>query len=791
MAWVSGLGRWVAVVVAVSLAVTLSVLTVALVAAAGARAASRELSQRLVPASTATGVLLDEYIQQQISLRDYVTSGRAAQLRPFALAAAEIPGQQARLAGLVRRYPQMAARLAAAVAAQQTWLGRVARPEIAAAGDGHLARARAQQAGLLAALPRGFAVRPPMTALEAQITSAQAAVTARLVSAQDRLLAALLTVCALLALTAAGRVLWVRRRLLAPLLALRQAAEAVAGGDYDIRVPAVGHSEFADLGRSTDLMRARLITARADTGQAEQRFRGLFESSPDATLTVAADGSILMVNLQAERMFGYGADELVGQQVEQLVPAAVRGTHPRDRAGYFADPALRPMGHGMDLLAVRKDGQEFPVEVRLNYLPGESGMLALATVHDISERLARAAEREAVERRLQQSERLESLGQLIGGVAHDFNNLLSVITGYVEFIAAEVASLAGESQHQRMDGVLSDIEQVRGAAQRATSLTRQLLIFARSDVVHPQVLGFNEVIGGVEELLRRTLGEHIDLIIDPGAGVWPVKADPGQIEQVLVNLAVNARDAMPGGGKLTIDTSNVDADEVYVASRPGLKPGRYARLRVSDTGTGMDSAVLARVFEPFYSTKPKGHGTGLGLATVYGIVTQAGGYVQIYSEPGHGTSVSALLPPTDEPAPTARTLAAAPAPGRGETILLVEDEQILWELSRRILVRNGYQVCPAATAADAVRHASDLTHSVDLLLTDLVMPEMLGNEVAARVRAVRPGLPVLFMSGYAQPILDGQGALDPGVDLLEKPFSEVVMLARVRQVIDGGSAPLS
>jgi len=264
-----------------------------------------------------------------------------------------------------------------------------------------------------------------------------------------------------------------------------------------------------------------------------------------------------------------------------------------------------------------------------------------------------------------------------------------------------------------------------------------------------------------------------------------VRADRGQLEQVLVNLAINASDAMPGGGKITIDTENIVADEAYAASRPGLKPGNFVRLRVSDTGTGMSRQVLARVFEPFYSTKARGRGTGLGLATVYGIVTQAGGYVQIYSEPGFGTTVTVMLPAVAAAAGLiAEPPAAAPARGRGETILLIEDEPSLWQLASRILTRSGYQVCPAASPADALREASDLRQPIDLLLTDVVMPDMLGNEVAARVRASRPGLPVLYMSGYAQTVLDSRGALDAHVDLLEKPFSEITVLSRVRQAID-------
>jgi CheY-like chemotaxis protein len=317
--------------------------------------------------------------------------------------------------------------------------------------------------------------------------------------------------------------------------------------------------------------------------------------------------------------------------------------------------------------------------------------------------------------------------------------------------------------------VLGDVEEVRGAAQRATRLTRQLLIFARSDVVHPEVLSLNDIIAGLEQLLRRTLGEHITLTAAPAGDLWPVKADAGQLEQVLVNLAVNARDAMPGGGTLTIDTANVTVDDAYADGRPGLKPGRYARLRVSDTGTGMAAEVLARVFEPFFTTKPQGKGTGLGLATFYGIITGAGGYPQIYSEPGLGTTITGLLPATTEEAGRPEGAQAAAPCGRGERILLVEDETSLQELAARILTRNGYQVRLARTSAEAPSIASDTSQPIDLLLTDVVMPEMLGDEVARRVHAILPALPVLYMSGYAQPILDTHGAFANQIDLLENP----------------------
>jgi PAS domain S-box-containing protein len=694
------------------------------------------------------------------------------------------------------RSHELPGRLAGARAAQRAWLARVAAPQLNAAASGDFGRAQALQADIPLVRPYVVAVRSRMALLQAQITAMQGRITSR-ISKQHILLAALIAVCVVVAVIVAGGVIAVRRWLLRPFLALRQATDAVAAGHYDTTVPAVGPAELADLGRSVELMRIRLVDALATAESAEQGFRGLFESAPDATLTVGGDGSILMANAQAQRLFRYDAGELVGQPVEVLVPAGTRAAHPRLRDGYFADPNPRPMGVGLELSAVTKDGHLIPVEISLSTFPAARGMVATASIRDISDRLAiheerdrlRAeAERERYTSRLQQSERLESLGQLVGGVAHDFNNLLNVIAGYNEFTAQELGQYAPEDQ--RIAAVLEDVGQIREATARATRLTRQLLTFAHRDVVHPEVLDLSHVVAGVDQLLRRTLGEHVELVISPGGGTWRVKADVGQLEQVVVNLAINARDAMPSGGKLTIDTDNIEADEAYAASRPDLKPGRYARLRMSDTGTGMEPEVLARVLEPFYSTKPTGKGTGLGLSTVYGIVTRAGGSLHIHSEPGLGTTVSALLPATDEEADAAETvISAVPAPGRGETILLAEDEKSLRELTRRILTRNGYRVCATTSPADAIQQAQAQDQRIDLLLTDVVMPDMLGNELADRVAAIRPGIPVLYMSGYAQAMLDTQGALDGRIDLLEKPFTEKTVLSRIREALDARCLP--
>jgi two-component system, cell cycle sensor histidine kinase and response regulator CckA len=533
----------------------------------------------------------------------------------------------------------------------------------------------------------------------------------------------------------------------------------------------------------------------SDRQRAEAKFHALLEAAPDAILGVNPAGLIVLANAQAARLFGYRRDELLGQPLDMLVPDSVRTVHPAHRARYFGDPKARAMGAGLELAARRKDGTEFPAEISLSAIETEDGMVVSAAVRDVSERieaqaerqrLKAQAERERLERQLHQSQRLESLGQLAGGVAHDFNNLLAVTLNYTAFIREAVADGAA-ADPERRQAVLDDIDEVQRAAERATSLTHQLLAFGRREVVQPRVVDVNAVIADVEQLLRRSIGEHVQLVTEPDPALWPVLVDPGQLEQVLLNLAVNARDAMPAGGSLTIDTGNVDVDEEYAAGRVGIETGRHVRLRVSDTGTGMSADVLHRAFEPFFTTKPKGEGSGLGLATVYGIVTQAGGFAQIYSEPGVGTTLTALFPVTDQVEVRAVPVAAALPAGGGETVLVVEDEDAMREVTRRILARHGHEVLVAADGAEALRIAGAYVGTVDLLLTDVILPHMLGKEIAERVTALRPGVRVLYMSGYAQPVLASQGTLDAGVTLVEKPFTEMSLLAKVRDVLDGAN----
>ncbi len=514
--------------------------------------------------------------------------------------------------------------------------------------------------------------------------------------------------------------------------------------------------------------------------RANARFRGLLEAAPDAMVCADRDGRIVLVNAQAEKLFGYQREDLAGQPVEILVPDAMKAGHPALRAGYAADPQPRPMGAGKELSGRRRDGSTFPAEISLSAIDTDEGLLVSAAVRDVTERLALQAEHDRL-RTQAERDRLESLGQLAGGVAHDFNNLLGIISGYAAFIGEEVTKDPPQADWQ---AVRDDIQQIEQAAQRAAGLTRQLLAFGRREVIQPLVLNLNDVIGSLVKVLIATLGERVELATDLAAGLCPVLADPGQIEQVLVNLASNARDAMPAGGTLTIRTASTAIDAAHQASRAGLAPGRYVSLKISDTGTGMAREVADRAFEPFFTTKARADGSGLGLATVYGIIAQAGGQVQIDSEPGTGTTVAMLLPAA---AGAVQTAAAPPKQqafaGGGLTVLIVDDEEALREVARRILTRNGYQVITAASGSEAIKAVASHPAGIDLLLTDVVMPQMPGKEVADRIRVLQPSAKVLFMSGYTEGVLATEGILETGVNLIEKPFTEASLLAKLRDIL--------
>jgi two-component system, cell cycle sensor histidine kinase and response regulator CckA len=509
----------------------------------------------------------------------------------------------------------------------------------------------------------------------------------------------------------------------------------------------------------------------------EELSGGLLQAAPDAIL-VMDKGRIMLVNDRAEELFGWSRADLLGQHAEVLLTDEARAEFPTMLQETLANPEAGLMGT-IAINVRRQDGSEFPAEASLARVDTPHGRVAVAVVRDCTER-NRAFDEQArlrLEAQSHRNHRLESLGQMAGGIAHDFNNMLGVIVNYASFVIEETSSAEPD-----MNAIAADAKQVVRAGQRGTELTHQLLAFARREVVRPRLLDLNALIADAEEALRDSIGEQVSLIVRPAAGLPPVTCDPGQIEQLLLNLAANARDAMSGGGQLVIDT----AAHRHVEHELNLTPGDYVRLRVSDSGHGMSSEVLERAFEPFFTTKANGEGIGLGLATVYGIVTQAVGSVTIASEPGLGTTVTILLPVGSGPSP-AEPAAVIPAStrGHGETLLVVEDEAALRDVAGRILSRAGYRVLAADGGSQALELAALHDGAIDLLVSDVVMPGMLGKELADRLVDVRPGTRVLYMSGYAQPVLASQGTLEPGVALLEKPFTAADLLSAVRDRLDG------
>ena len=412
------------------------------------------------------------------------------------------------------------------------------------------------------------------------------------------------------------------------------------------------------------------------------------------------------------------------------------------------------------------------------------------------ERREALEQNEGLHAKVRQIQRMDSLGQLAGGVAHDFNNLLTIILSYATFVSRRLAEAAESGVDGSWDEASADMAHIQHAVERSAALTRQLLTFASREAIRPLALDLNEVIANVEELLRRAIGEHIELATSLADGLWPVLADAGKLEQVLVNLAVNARDAMPDGGTLTISTENITTQDITTGANPaGADPKtpreRQVQLRVGDTGTGMTADVIEHVFEPFFTTKAAGRGTGLGLATVYGILTQADASIQISSLPGMGTTFTIMLPVTDEAAATAAEPARFDWEPHGETILVVEDDDELREATKRIFATAGYHVIAAASGPEAIEIARNHDGPIDLLVTDIVMPHMLGAEAAKRIRAIKPGAAVLYMSGYAWPVQASQGRLDPDVVLVEKPFSGADLLAQAGHALSGHNPALS
>lgn len=634
----------------------------------------------------------------------------------------------------------------------------------------------------------------------------------------------------------------------------------------------------------------------------------ILEAIPDAVAAVNQQGIIIQVNSQAEALFGYTRDELIGQKIEMLVPERHRPQHHNHREHFHQQPKIRRMGSGLDLYGRRRDASEFPVEISLSPVATGNGIIVLSAIRDISDRkrieeeLRRANEeldrrksrelreyqnrlalivdssqdaiigknldgivthwnkgaeeiygytaqemigrpistlapperadeipvilqkirngerveyfesvrvtkdnrklnvsisvspihdaegqvvgastiarnitaQKKVEDQLRQSQKMEAVGRLAGGVAHDFNNLLGIVTACSELLRSRVQGDAVEY-----------IDNIREAGKRGAALTRQLLSFSRRQPLQVQVLDLNDRLKDVSKLLKPLMGDDVEIVLSPRPGSAIVEADPGQLDQIVVNLAVNARDAMPRGGKLIIETAVFDFDESFVREHPSMKAGRYVMLAVSDNGVGMDEATRSRIFEPFFTTKEVGKGTGLGLATVYGIIKQSGGHVWVYSEVGHGTTFKVYLPSADYKVESAAENQQEPLPPRraGTTILLAEDDAIMRRLTRKMLEDHGYKVLEAEDGHVALKVIASSDMPIDLTLTDVVMKGMTGPELVLRLIDSYPQMKVVYMSGYTGELVAHQG-LDAGIRLLEKPFTRALLLKTVDAALE-------
>jgi PAS domain S-box-containing protein len=513
-------------------------------------------------------------------------------------------------------------------------------------------------------------------------------------------------------------------------------------------------------------LNAALRAAQESLRRSELNFRSLVTNAPYGICRCNSEGQLLDVNPALLNMMGYSsAAELAGKHLGGLYADTHHWFELADRLHSSA-----PF-NGLIAEWKRKDGLTMVVRVSGRAVSdGDKRTAFELFAEDVTER-------RALEQQLRQSQKMEAVGRLAGGIAHDFNNLLMVISGYSEFLLERLGpdpALRGPAQ------------EIAAASQRASSLTRQLLAFSRKQMLAPKILDLNGVVTENLKMLTRVIGEDIDLVMVPGTSLGAVRADAGQIDQVIMNLAVNARDAMPSGGKLTIETSNISLDEEYARFHAPLRPGDYIMLSISDNGMGMDSETQSHIFEPFFTTKgPKG--TGLGLSTVYGIIKQSGGYVWVFSEPGKGTTFKIYLPRVAERAEPAQVVASDEAaitePGT-ETVLLAEDEANLRYLARQFLEKQGYTVLEAADGARALQIALAHQGSIHLLLTDVIMPGMNGRELAQRISEIRPKTKVLYMSGYTENVIGHNGTLDAGVRLLQKPFTLRELRNKVREVLD-------
>jgi hypothetical protein len=500
-------------------------------------------------------------------------------------------------------------------------------------------------------------------------------------------------------------------------------------------------------------------------GEYRARLASIIDSSEDAILSKDLNGIITSWNKGAERIYGYTPEEVVGKHISRLTP----GDRPDEISEILQKIARGESTEHYESVRVTKDGRQLSVSISVSPLRNAAGDIvgASAIARDITVQ-------KRTESQLRQAQKMEAIGRLAGGVAHDFNNFLGIINACTEFLRDRIDPAAEPSVY---------VENIRKATERGKSLTKQMMAFSRTSTVQPRILDLNERLREIGKLLRPMLGEDVEILIVPKTPSAIVEADPGQLDQIVVNLAVNARDAMPGGGKFILETSAVKLDEGFADQHQAMAPGKYVMLAVSDTGSGMDNATLLRIFEPFFTTKEPGKGTGLGLATVYGIIKQSAGHILVYTEPGQGTTFKIYLPSAEHKIGLgSKTEIETVSPKRqGTTILLVEDDEIMRGLTRQLLKEHGYTVVEADDGKSALDWLESHPDPIDLLLTDVVMRRMSGPELVERISTSRPALKVVYMSGYTGELMANREVLKPGMTLLEKPFSRTALLNTIHE----------
>jgi PAS domain S-box-containing protein len=570
---------------------------------------------------------------------------------------------------------------------------------------------------------------------------------------------------------ALGGGLFFSHRTSQPLMDMAAAARDIAGGDWSRTVPARGSAEATTMANAFNDM-TRSLRDQSDRLKASYlRFSTVTQSARDAIISTDAHGDITFWNRSAEATFGYAENEVLGRPITMLIAEPDRATYksalPEPKANDLT------LGHIIEVTGLRKDGKQFPSEFSLAALNLGEGTAFTAVVRDVLERQQSQDTLRQREEQLRQAQKMEAIGRLAGGVAHDFNNLLMAIHGYAEML---VQSLAHGDERR------TDAEEIIKAADRAAGLTRQLLAFSSRQVITQQAVALDQLVPNMQNMLQRLIGADIQISTEIWPDLTPVLADTTQVEQILVNLVINARDAMPRGGKIGIELRNIELDKIGVAAHPSLHPGDYVEMSVSDTGSGMDAETISRIFEPFFTTKESGKGTGLGLATVYGIVQQNNGAIEVQSRIGHGTTFYIYLPrATDlgKPAP----MAAIAASGGSETILLVEDDDRVRALVSNMLRKNGFTVLLASAGDQALEIAARHRGPIDLLLTDVLMPGLNGRMLSERFTATRPETRVIFMSGYSDDEILRLGVKKAAAHFIQKPFSVDALVHKIRETL--------